>query len=133
MIVFATVAKLCKGHNRANGDYTGDMKARTGKTLLIGLALALAVGVACHPKAPHSVTLTWEPSKPTAGETLVGYNVYRRTREEIRFEKIATQVSGPPYEDRSVASGKTYVYAVTVVDSKGHESRLSMNIQAAIP
>lgn len=65
--------------------------------------------------------------------SLVGYNVYRWTTKDSRYLRIATQVPGPPYEDREVVSGETYFYAVTAVDQKGRESRLSENIQATIP
>ncbi len=101
--------------------------------------LALAAVLACKEKAPrtlpipHSVTLTWNaPSLPPKA-SLVGYNVYRWTTKDSRNMRIATQVPGPPYEDRQVVSGETYFYAVTAVDQKGRESRLSENIQATIP
>jgi fibronectin type 3 domain-containing protein len=101
--------------------------------------LALAVVLACHPKTPptpptpHSVTLTWKAPNLPAKVSLVGYNIYRWTTKDSRYLKIATQVPGPPYEDRQVVSGETYFYAVTAVDQKGRESRLSENIQATIP
>ena len=107
------------------------MRANRGK-VLFGL-LVMAVGLACHPKAPHSVTLTWQPTKPPTGVSVVGYNVYRRTKAESGYTKIATRVPGPPYEDHQVVSGQTYFYAVTAVDQSGRESRLSENIQATIP
>lgn len=101
--------------------------------------LALAVVLACHPKTPpssptpHSVTLMWKTPNLPPKVSLVGYNVYRWKTKDSRYLKIATQVLGPPYEDRQVVSGETYFYAVTAVDQKGRESRLSENIQVRIP
>ena len=98
--------------------------------------LTLAFVLGCHPKPPpipHSVTLTWKAPNPPANVSLVGYNIYRWTARDGRRLKIATQVPGPPYEDRQVVSAETYFYAVTAVDQKGRESRLSENIQATIP
>jgi fibronectin type 3 domain-containing protein len=98
--------------------------------------LALAVVLACHPKmppTPHSVTLMWKAPNVSASVSLLGYNIYRWTTKDSRHLKIATQVPGPPYEDRQVVSGETYFYAVTAVDQSGKESRLSDNIQAKIP
>jgi fibronectin type 3 domain-containing protein len=107
------------------------MRARRRRAL-VGL-LVLAVGLASARKAPHSVTLTWQTAKAGPGVSVVGYNVYRRTKTKSGFIKIATRVPGPPYEDQKVVSGKTYLYAVTAVDQLGRESRLSENIQATIP
>ena len=106
------------------------MRTHRGKALL-ALA-ALAVGLACRAEGPHSVTLSWQPPKLPVGASVVGYNVYRRTGDG-GFVKIATKVSGPPYEDRLVISGRTYFYAVTAVDQSGRESRLSESTQATIP
>ena len=100
--------------------------------LLLSL-LALTFGLACQAKVPHSVTLTWQPPKASPDASVVGYNIYRRTKEKTGYVKIATKVPGPPYEDRLVVSGQTYFYAVTAIDSLGRESRLSEYIQATIP
>jgi hypothetical protein len=148
MIVFAMVAGECNWHNRARNILSHPLgarrnpcsrdklfsmraKARRGR-LLLGV-LALAAGLACHSKAPHSVTLTWQASKPAAGASVVGYNIYRRTKADVRYTRIAERVQNPPYVDRQVVSGQTYVYSVTAVDQSGRESRLSENIQAVIP
>ncbi len=101
-----------------------------GKVLCGLLVLA---GLARSTTAPHSVTLTWQPPKVATGFSVVGYNVYRRATDENSFTKIATQVSGPPYEDHQVVSGQTYFYTVTAVDKSGRESRFSADIQATVP
>lgn len=104
--------------------------------LLLGLFTLLIIGAALwfHRKAePHTVTLTWQASSPKKGVTVVGYNVYRRASEEASLVKIATQVPGPPFEDRWVNSGRTYFYVVTSVDQSGRESRFSAVVKAEIP
>ena len=93
----------------------------------------LTATLACQSKTPHSVTLTWQEAKLPAGSSLAGYNIYRRIEGETQYSKIAGPVAHPPYEDRQVVSGKTYVYSVTAVDSSGSESRLSEIVRAAIP
>jgi hypothetical protein len=42
--------------------------------------------------------------------------VYRSTTSGGPFVKIASQVPGPPYEDRLLGSGRTYFYVVTALD-----------------
>jgi len=108
------------------------MWAKRGKLLVGLLLLALAAGLACRRK-PHSVTLNWQPPKTPTGMSVVSYNVYRRTMEDGRYIRIATGVSGPPYEDHQVAGGRTYFYAITALNQNGRESRLSESIQAKIP
>jgi fibronectin type 3 domain-containing protein len=85
------------------------------------------------PAKPHSVTLTWAPPSSLPSETIIGYNVYRRSLSQSEFVKLASNVSGPPYEDRMVAGGQTYFYVVTALDKKGRESRFSDEVQAIIP
>jgi hypothetical protein len=94
--------------------------------------VVLIIGLACCHKREHGVTLTWTPSPSTSTSTVVGYNVYRRTREGPRI-KIATLVPHPPYEDRLVVSGQTYFYVVRAVDQLGRESGASAETTATIP
>jgi len=87
-----------------------------------------------HPgTGPHSVTLTWHAPQALRGITVVGYNIYRRAAEGTSFIKIADKVSGAPYEDRLVSSGRKYFYVVTSVDEVGRESRFSQEATADIP
>ena len=97
------------------------------------LVIVAAVWLRTPKTAPHSVTLTWQAPAPRSGVRLVGYNVYRRTAEGGSFIKIADKVSGAPYEDRMISSGRTYFYIVTSVDSLGRESRFSTSATAEIP
>ena len=103
--------------------------------LVASLALLGALGVARRWRSdqPHSVTLRWNAPAPKAGVVVVGYNVYRRTEESSSPVKIAERVPEPPYEDRLVTSGETYVYTVTSVDGSGRESRFSESITVTIP
>ena len=103
--------------------------------LVVGLlSLVIVSLVHLQRKAePHSVTLTWQAPRPVSGISVVGYNVYRRVSDATSFVRIAAQVAGPPYEDRLVISGRTYVYAVTSLDRNGRESRFSTTVTVKIP
>ena len=103
------------------------------KLVLALLALLVAGCASCKKDGPHSVTLTWQISAPGPKTRVVGYNVYRRTMEGDHYVRIATQVPGPPYEDRMVMSGRTYSYVVTAVDESGRESRFSTDVRATVP
>jgi len=102
--------------------------------LLLMVCALLCIGLACcHKGTPHSVTLTWEAPPAGRGVEVVGYNVYRSTTSGRRFMKIASRLSGPPYEDRLVVSGRTYFYVVTALDRAGRESRFSGEVRVTIP
>ena len=110
---------------------------KIGLYVLLGfLAVLLAsLGLLRHNRGhgPHSVTLTWHAPRTKPGVRLVGYNVYRRTSEETTYVRLAERVTGTSYEDPLVTSGRNYVYVVTSVDDRGHESRFSVAATAAIP
>jgi len=95
--------------------------------LVTGFALTSAA------KSKHSVTLTWQPPKLEKGVSVVGYNVYRRTPKDHVYKKIATRITGSPYEDTNVKGGQTYIYAVSAVDQSGREGRLSEIAKVTIP
>jgi fibronectin type 3 domain-containing protein len=105
--------------------------------LITAVALAAFVGWAAfraiRTPEPHRVILHWNPSKPTAGVTVTGYNVYRSTTPGGPYVKLAPLVADPTYTDWLVTSGRTYYYVVTAVDSVGHESNYSEAAVAAIP
>ena len=79
----------------------------------------------------HSVSLWWNPSTSEA----VGYNVYRSTSSSGPYSKINPSLDlNTAYIDGTVASGHTYYYGATAVDSSGKESGLSTPpVKAAIP
>ncbi len=78
----------------------------------------------------YSVNLYWNSSTD-----VVGYNVYRSTAANGNYSKInPTLQPSTTYTDNSVASGQTYYYAATSVNSAGQESgRSTPPVQAAIP
>jgi hypothetical protein len=80
----------------------------------------------------HAVDLSWNASTLS---DIVGYNVYRGQVVSGPYSKINTGglLGSTLYSDTSVASGITYYYVVTVVDSSGQESAHSNQAQAAIP
>jgi Abnormal spindle-like microcephaly-assoc'd, ASPM-SPD-2-Hydin len=78
----------------------------------------------------YSVNLFWNS---TPG--VVGYNVYRSTAPNGTYSRINSTVdANTAYTDGTVASGKTYYYAATSVNSSGLESvRSTPPVQAVIP
>jgi fibronectin type 3 domain-containing protein len=89
--------------------------------------LLCTVLISCH--RTHSVTLNWRVSTSV---NVVAYNIYRRPDYSSDFVRIASRVPRPPYEDRLVMNGRTYVYAVTAVDQGGRESSYSAEVRATI-
>ena len=92
------------------------------------LVIALAgTGVAA---VQHSVTLTWDAST----STVAGYNIYRADQAGGPYTKINTILeTGTIYTDSSVASGRSYYYIVTAIDSAGAESLPSNEAVSAVP
>ena len=80
---------------------------------------------------PHSVALSWTASTSTVS----GYNVYRGTTSNGPYPtKVNTSlVTLVDYTDTTVASGTTYYYVVTSVDSSNVESVDSNQAAAIIP
>jgi len=77
-----------------------------------------------------SVTLTWDPST----SVVAGYYICRGTLSGGPYTKLnATPLSLTTYIDTTVASGLTYFYVATAVDSSNVESVLSNEISATIP
>jgi hypothetical protein len=89
------------------------------------------VATAVATPIPHSVTLSW---KASTSSNLKGYHVYRAAVAGGAFTKLtASPVSGTAYTDGSVASGRTYYYVTTAVDSNNAESGYSNQTTAIIP
>jgi fibronectin type 3 domain-containing protein len=100
------------------------------------LVVAVLVGafmLTSAAKSKHRVTLTWQAPSAEKGVSVAGYNVYRRTPKDHIYKKIATRVLEPPYEDTQVKGGQTYIYAVSAIDTSGHEGRLSEVAKVTIP
>lgn len=113
---------------------------RSWKILLITLVFVAAILVAgmkvFSKRKPHSVTLSWVASSRKPGNTIAGYNIYRRDTSGASGEdyaRIASDVPCCTYSDHQVSSGHTYDYAVSAVDSQGKESSWSSLTTARIP
>lgn len=77
----------------------------------------------------YDVNLSWVPST----SSVAGYNVYRGSAVGS-YSKINTSLDpSTAYSDNTVASGNTYFYAATAVNSSGEESGYSTPIKVAIP
>ena|ERR1700690_288536 len=78
-----------------------------------------------------SVQMSWQAS---ASSDVVGYNMYRSTKDGGPYVRINTMLVTPlNYIDSSVASSATYYYVCTAVDSSGVESDYSNQVSAKIP
>jgi hypothetical protein len=78
----------------------------------------------------YSVSLWWNASTNVAG-----YNVYRSTAANGTYAKVNPNLdAGTAYTDSTVASGQTYYYEATSVNSSGQESsRSTPPVVAALP
>jgi hypothetical protein len=78
-----------------------------------------------------SVELKWDQS---TSSQIVVYYVYRSLKSGNSYSKLNSQPdSGTSYTDNSVASGQSYVYVVTSVNSSGVQSNYSTPIDVNIP
>jgi hypothetical protein len=83
------------------------------------------------PAVSHSVSLTWVSS---TSPNIKGYNVYRSTVSGGTYTKLtASPVAATSYVDSNVASGQTYSYVATTVDSNDRESTYSTEATAQVP
>ena len=80
--------------------------------------------------AGHKVTLSWDPSV----SQVVGYNVYRSGLPSGPYTRINGALDpNTSYADTTIASGQTYYYVTTAVDSSSQESAFSNQVEAVIP
>lgn len=80
---------------------------------------------------PHTVSLSWKASTST---NLKGYYVYRADVAGGTYAKLnGSLVSATSYTDSSVASGRTYYYVTTAVDTNNVESTYSNQATAVVP
>jgi predicted small lipoprotein YifL len=70
---------------------------------------------------PGGISLSWEAGRE---DDVAGYKVWRKEEGgEPGFVPLTPELlPGNVFTDSSVHKGKTYVYAVSAVDKKGHES-----------
>jgi hypothetical protein len=102
-------------------------------------ALALASNASNQPSeslsgtgvaAAYSVNLAWTAST----SPVAGYNIYRGTTAGQYTKLNPSLNSTTAYTDSSVASGVTYYYAATAVNSSGQESAYSSPpLQVSVP
>lgn len=77
----------------------------------------------------HSVSLAWAGTS-----SVIGYYVYRGAQATGPFSKLNSSPDpATAYTDSTVASGQTYYYVTTAVDSSGIETAYSNVAQATIP
>lgn len=82
----------------------------------------------------YSVTLSWAPSPPPSGYTILGYNILRGTTSGGPYTQLnPSLIAGTTYKDTTVADGTTYYYVSTAVDSSNAQSEYSNQSEAAIP
>jgi hypothetical protein len=81
---------------------------------------------------PYTVNLNWDAS---TSPDISGYNVYRSTTSNGPYSEINTGglVAGTTYADSTVASGTTYYYVTTAVNSSDQQSTYSTQITVQIP
>jgi len=78
-----------------------------------------------------SVDLSWNAS---TSQNVIGYNIYRGLKSGGPYSKINPVLNASTaYTDTSVASGNTYYYVTTAVNSSDEESGYSNQATAAIP
>jgi len=87
--------------------------------------LETAAGTGTAPQ----VSLGWSPST----SQVQGYNVYRGTTPGSYTKINGSLDTNTTYMDTTVASGVTYYYAATAVDSSGEESSYSTPVKIAVP
>ena len=96
-----------------------------------GLAAVATLPAPGAAQSQPSIDLSWQPDSEA---DLAGYIVYRREDgEEWRRISPAQPVVGPAFHDANVEPGHSYVYAVSAIDQKGHESAKSAEAQEAVP
>lgn len=77
----------------------------------------------------YSVNLSWNAST----SSVAGYNLYRGTSAGS-YSKINSSLDASAgYSDNTVASGVTYYYAATAVNSSGEESSYSSPLKVVVP
>jgi hypothetical protein len=75
------------------------------------------------------VDLSWTASR----SQVTGYNVYRKSSNGS-YTKINSRLDpNTTYTDATIVADTTYYYATTAVDSSGHESAYSNQVEVVVP
>jgi hypothetical protein len=108
------------------GAKTGTLSV-SGDSLSAPLQIALsASGLAA---SDHSVFLQWDSAPDT-----LGYFIYRGTQPGGPYVPLnSSAVDTSSYTDSSLASGQTYYYVITFLNSDNQESGYSAEISAVAP
>ena len=85
-------------------------------------------------KVSHDVLLDWTASAPVNGDLLY-YEVYRGTVSGGPYTLLTPGgINALDYDDLTVASGTTYFYVVTALDTvTGEQSASSNQVTAVVP
>ena len=114
---------------KTNGTQSGSLSFTTSAPNSPSIESASGVGIT----PTYNVGLSWNASN---SQNVSGYNVYRAVYASAcgSFSKInSTLNTGTTYTDGTVASGVTYCYATTAVNSNNEESAYSNQAQVGIP
>jgi fibronectin type 3 domain-containing protein len=96
-----------------------------GSPLVIQLS-----GTGADKNQTQSVALKWDQST----SRVAGYFVYRSSKPSGPYAKLNSQESSETsYTDSTVASGQTYFYVVTSVNSENIESIFSNQVSVTVP
>lgn len=83
-----------------------------------------------HTSANGKISLSWTVN---AESDTAGYHIYRKLKGAASTAKItSTPVTTASYEDSTVASGKTYIYQITAIDTSANESAKSAEHEATV-
>ena len=109
---------------KSTGTLSVTSDALSGRSVRIALS-----GSGDGTSGKHSVALTWQVSSQA-----IGYFIYRSSTGSGTLSKLnATLDQSTSFTDSTVASGETYEYAVTSVNSSNVESAASNQITVTIP
>jgi len=87
-------------------------------------------GTGTQSSSSHTVALSWDAST----SSVAGYNIYRGAQSGGPYSRLnTTPMAGTSYTDNAVASGTTYYYVATSVDSNSIESAYSNQAVAQVP
>jgi hypothetical protein len=111
----------------AAGAASGDLSVSSNASDSVLIPLS---GAGISQPVQHSVVLSWNPS----ASVVTGYFIYRSTVTGGPYSKLNSSLDpSTSYTDGTVASGQTYFYVVTSVDSSNVESGYSNEVAIAVP
>jgi len=115
------------------GSGSGAQQASQALTLTVSMSGPVSAQAAFPLPVLHSGTVKWQAGTPGANP-VAGYNVFRSTKSGGPYSQInSALVTGLTYFDTGLASGTTYYYVITTVDSKGNQSSASPEATAVVP